>query len=718
MIVQTMDRVERNGVAASSGVDAVLEKLDNVKQTASGWSARCPAHVDETNSLSIDRGDSGRVLVHCFAGCQLNDILEAVGLTQRDLFQDAGRPRNGNGKHGQIVATYDYVDADGDLQYQACRLDPKAFRQRQPNGNGGWKWSMEGVDRIPYRLPQLLASELSATIFIPEGEKDVDRLQALGLVATCNVGGAQKWKESYSKFFERRRVAILPDNDAPGRAHADDVARKLHAAAASVKVVTLPGLTAKGDVSNWLDAGGTVDELRRLVSETVEWKSADAAIGNDEVIPVMSETDLGNARRLVAQHGDELRYCFPSESWLIWDGRRWKPDDRGEIYQRAKQTITKMFSDSFGNETLSKHAARSQSVSRIEAMTKLARDEVPILPMELDRGTMQLNVANGTIDLNSGRIHAHDPTNHITKLCPTIFNPEEKSESWLTFLNDIFAGDQELIGWLQRWFGYCLTGKTTEHLLPVFWGTGANGKSTLLEAILYVMGDEYAMQAPPDFLIQKRGETHPTERADLMGRRFVACTETGDGCRLAEPLVKSLTGGDKIRARFMRQDFFQFDPTHKLVLVTNHKPLIRGTDHGIWRRLRLVPFNITVPEERQDKNLPAKLREESPAILSWLIEGCLAWQHDGLTSPGTITDATESYRLGEDIVGQFIADRCVTGAAFKCRASHLFAAYKKWSEDVGEHPVSQRRFGDAMGEKMFAKSKSNGVWYESIGVKE
>lgn len=426
-------------------------------------------------------------------------------------------------------------------------------------------------------------------------------------------------------------------------------------------------------------------------------------------------TDLGNSMRFIDDHGDNIRFCFQTGKWLIWNGKRWQQDNSGEIFRKVKLTVINMFREAYGDDRGSSHAAKSQSSRSMDAIVKVSRDQRSILPENLDCDLMLLNCANGTIDLRTGILRTHQRGDFITKLCPTIYTPDAKSDVFTEFLSYIFDGDLSLIEWLQLWFGYCLTGLTTEHLLPVFWGTGANGKSTLLEAILHVMGRDYSMQAPPNFLIQKRGDSHPTEMADLFGRRLVATSETGDGNKLAEQLVKSLTGGDTIRARRMREDFWQFEPSHKLILVTNHKPKISGTDHGMWRRLRLVPFNVTVPDNKQDKQLPAKLRKAAPAILAWMVKGCLKWQQHGLIEPEAIVAATKNYRDDEDVTGRFIAGCCITGKAYSVNATALFQAYQKWAESEGETAVSQRRFGEALTEKRFERYTSNGTFYRGLG---
>jgi putative DNA primase/helicase len=377
------------------------------------------------------------------------------------------------------------------------------------------------------------------------------------------------------------------------------------------------------------------------------------------------------------------------------------------------------------------HCLKSESAPRINAMLDLARSEpgIPVLPEELDRDPMLLNCKNGTLDLRTGILRDHCRDDLLTKLCPTAYRPEAACPTWERFLTDIFPatgdaaeqpGNLDLIGWLQRLLGYCLTGDVSEQVLPIFWGQGANGKSTLLNAVQGVLGPDYTMKAPPDLLMVKRGESHPTERADLFGRRFVVAVETEAGGRLAEALVKELTGGDRIRARRMREDFWEFDPTHKVILCTNHKPKIRGADHAIWRRPRLVPFTVIFPDDRQDKKLPEKLRAEAEGILAWMVRGCMDWQRAGLGMSGDVDRATAAYRSEQDVVATFVTECCVTGSPeYRIRASELYGRFKRWCEEAGESAVVSRQdFGTSLsamdGVERFT---NNGTWYRGIGLR-
>ena len=279
------------------------------------------------------------------------------------------------------------------------------------------------------------------------------------------------------------------------------------------------------------------------------------------------------------------------------------------------------------------------------------------------------------------------------------------------------GGNTELIQFLQRAVGYALTAQTIEQVLFFLYGTGANGKSTFLETVKAVLGD-YAQQMPTDTLMSKDKSSIPNDIARLKGARFVAAMETEEGKRLSEVQVKQLTGGDTLSARFMRAEFFDFTPTHKLFVGTNHKPLIRGTDYAIWRRIRLIPFIVTIPPEERDKNLPIKLRDELSGILAWAVRGCLDWQENGLGEPDAVKGATESYRKDMDILSEFLDERCALGTGLKVKAGDLYAAYKNWSEASGEYPVSQTRFGTQMVERGFEKKKSDGIiWYLAIGLR-
>jgi putative DNA primase/helicase len=446
-------------------------------------------------------------------------------------------------------------------------------------------------------------------------------------------------------------------------------------------------------------------------------------------------TDKGNAKRVIKRHGADLRYCFPWGKWLVWDDRRWLEDERGEVVRRVKEAQASLYrwaadkikelGQAEGDEGKAKkikqlmaviaHVLKWENAKVTANSIDLARSEegIPIMPAEMDRDGWLLNCANGTLDLRSGKIRDADRQDHITKLCDVAYDPHAKAPAFEKFLSGIFAGNAKLIAYMQRLLGYCLTGDVREQILPIFWGAGANGKSTLVNAISDVLGEHYAIKANRDLFMAKKGDSHPAQMARLFGKRLVICVETHEGARLDEGLVKELTGGDTIAARRMREDWWQFAPTHKPVLVTNHRPEVRGTDHAIWRRLRLIPFTVTFADADQDKQLGEKLKAEAPGILAWLVRGCLEWQQQGLGTPDIVMAATSEYRGEQDKLGAFLHDRCATGTDYRVKVSDLFAAYQLWCKKNGEPEGNGTAFGLAMGERGFRKDDGK-RWY--LGV--
>lgn len=429
--------------------------------------------------------------------------------------------------------------------------------------------------------------------------------------------------------------------------------------------------------------------------------------------------DTGNAERFVTQHGDDVRYDHSTGHWYIWAGTHWRRDDDGAIQRRAKTTARAIYDEAAttaqaGNDDLAaqlaKWARASAAESRRNAMLSLARAELPIAITHdrLNTHDLLVNFQNGTLDLATGQLRPHDRGDLLTYVLPVDYDPAAVCPTWDTFLGRVMGGDGDLAGFLARAVGYTLSGLTTEQCLFFLYGRGANGKSTFIETVMALMGDLGHKARAQILMAEERGRV-PNEIAALAGKRFVVASELADGGRLNEGLVKDLTGGDSMSARFLYGEPFTFKPTFKLWLYGNHKPTIAGTDDGIWRRVRLIPFTVQIPEKERDATLPAKLRAELPGILAWAVRGWQDFQRHGLGTPAAVTQATAEYRAESDIMGQFLDERCIMQAGATAEAGKLYAAYTTWATENGLRPMSNVRFAKSLSERGLAKDKNRGT---------
>ena len=468
-------------------------------------------------------------------------------------------------------------------------------------------------------------------------------------------------------------------------------------------------------------------------------------------------TDMENAAAFSHDHADNVRYCHPQKTWYVWTGRRWERDAGGRVERLAKQTVARQYdrviravdqikaggvsgdaATAAGKEIAArlKWAARSQQADKIGAMLALARSEpgIPVSPDKFDSDPWLLNVRNGTVDLRTGKLQPHRREDYLSKICPTEYHADAGCSGWQTFLGRVFGGDDQTVQFVQRLLGYCLTGDTSMHVLPVFYGAGSNGKSTLVEVVQAVIGADFAAPAAPDILLAKHGGGHPTELADLHGRRAVVVSEIGEGRRFDEATVKRLTGGDTIKARGMREDFWSFAPSHKFLVCTNTKPDVRKGGNAFWRRLRLIPFGVKFwkadegetgpPELEADRGLHARLvGVEAAGILAWMVRGCVDWLAAGreLGSPPAVAEATREYRDAEDLVRRFVQSRCEFRRGHRETAKNLYETFARWCDAEGEENVPKRKpFGESLIEygtnKGLRKLKASVVVYENIRI--
>jgi putative DNA primase/helicase len=525
-------------------------------------------------------------------------------------------------------------------------------------------------------------------------------------------------------------VVVVPDNDKPAGSPRL-VTAELHGVAKELRVVRVP--KPHKDVTDWFSAGGTTEDLKALVLTTPLWtpellppppdpeEEAPVAAADAPPPPPPAQgdavadfhlTDIGNAERLIKRHGRDLRFVPAWRAWMEWDSKRWQRDETHAAERRAKETIRAIFeqlkhASPSKKEELYKHAMRSEGDARVRAMLNRAMAEpgVSITTRDLDADPWLLTVANGTLDLRTAELREHVREDLITKLVAVDWDPEAKCDRWEAFLNRIMGGNTALIAWLQRAVGYSLTGMTTEQCFFLLHGVGANGKTTFLE-ILRAIAGEYAAQTDFTTFTEKKSDGPRNDVARLFSARVVTSSEVGEGKRFNESLMKSLAGSEMISARFLYAELFDFMPSFKVFLAANHKPVIRGTDEGIWRRVRLIPFTVQIPPDEQDKDLLAKLRDELPGILAWAVAGCLLWQREGgLGIPEEVRAATAAYRTDSDTLGAFLEEYCERGDGYSETTQNLYAAYSQWAKDGGEFKMTQTTFSRRLEERGIGAEK-------------
>jgi putative DNA primase/helicase len=430
-------------------------------------------------------------------------------------------------------------------------------------------------------------------------------------------------------------------------------------------------------------------------------------------------TDATNAQRLFREHGNNIRYNPAWKKWLVWCDTHWQTDEGDAlIHGKGLETVRNIYDETLKTDDyqerieIERYAKLSESMRRREAFVKAASviKALHVTSEDLDPNPWLLNVKNGTIDVTTGEFREHRQEDMITKIAKVEYKPEADCPLWKQFIREIMDYKADVITFVQTVAGWALTGDISEQTMFILFGSGANGKSTFLNTIMYLLGD-YAIATPTETFMRKNGDQYTNDIARLRGTRFVTTTEAEQGRRLSEPLIKKITGNDQMTARFLYGEFFNFIPTFKIFMATNHKPVIKGTDHGIWRRIKLIPFTTRIPEEKQDKHLEVKLREEASGILNWLLEGTARWKREGLKVPAAILNATDEYRGEMDVIGNFLKECCIQKPEVSIRIRELFKAYSDWCDENNEHGVSERFFGLRLKEMGFEQGRTSEARY-------
>lgn len=447
------------------------------------------------------------------------------------------------------------------------------------------------------------------------------------------------------------------------------------------------------------------DDIRNVVNDAEEPTDDELTLP-----PAFSEEAL--ALRFADLHCDRLRYVAKWGRWMKWDGVRWESDDTLFAFDLARK-LCREVAAGCNRERERKAITSAKTVAAIERLSKADRRFAATID-QWDVDPWLLNTPEGVVDLRTGNLRSCRPDDYMTRV--TAVAPEKmETPVWAAHLRRVMNGHEGLVGYLKRRFGYCLTGVTREHALFFDYGTGRNGKGTTIGTVGSILND-YHRTAPIDTFTASSFERHPTELAGLQGARLVTSSETKEGSRWDETRIKTLTGGDKISARFMRGDFFDFQPQFKLLISGNHKPKLRSVDEAIQARLQLVPYAVTIPPTERDPELVEKLKAEWPGILQWMIEGCLEWLRDGLQPPAEVRETTANYMRSQDTIGAWIEEECELDPGAWTELKKLYASYRDWCETAGERfALNKREFSDALEDRDFLSVKRHA--YGRCGLK-
>lgn len=684
--------------------------------------ARCPSHDDRRPSFSVNV-EMG--VWHCFAGCgsgTLRDLATRLGVEypfdHRRRRVPAPRNREPEAqprpKTRQHEREHVYVDEDGqpvlligrDGTGREKRLVAYHWR------DGGWWTGKANARLVPYRLPavrQAVAEGLP--VFVVEGEKDADTLTAHGLVATTAPFGAGKWpaEEDFNRHFDGADVIILPDNDETGRKHAQQVAHTLKGYVKRLRVVELPGLPEKGDVTDWLEAGHTVDELLHLAQQTPDWEPKP---GN------LIALDGKLAQHVKMRYWHDGRFCPPllaqdilRRQPFFFDGRRLYCYEGGVYRPHGEKAVRRWCMELLGNEYRANRA--TEAIHYIETATWID-DREAVNPED-----GMLNVKNGLLDWRTGTLHPHTPERLSTIQLPVEYNPEAKCPAIEQFLHDVLP-DEEAVLLLLEFVGYCLVPTTKYEKAMMFTGTGSNGKSTLIRLITALLGEENTTSIPLQELAESRWK-----RADLEGKLLNAFADISHKALESSSLFKAIVSGDTIDAERKHRDPFYFRPFAKLLFSANELPGSRDVTHAYFRRWLIVPFLKRFDHDgTADEDLIKRLTqpEELSGFLNLALDGLRRLEQQGhFTESPAAKKALEAYRLEADSVAGFLDEECVVSELARVTKAQLYEAYVQWCEEAGLKPLSKKRFGKRLLElvpSVTDDSRTNNArFWEGIGLR-
>jgi len=705
---------------AGAHLDRLLSALKGVRASDNGYEACCPAHDDQRASLSISTGDDGRILLHCQTGCSPADVVRSVGLTLADLFlprEQNGHAGNGHAKRskgfGKIVATYPYHDENKKLLYEVVRLEPKDFRQRRPDGKGGWTWRLGKTRRVLFGLPRVLASDPKHTVYLVEGEKGANSLLKQSLIATCSPGGAGKWSRDYAEPLRDRCVAILPDNDAPGYAHALDVARGLHGIAKAIRIVELPNLPEKGDVADYFANGGTREAFIELVKSTPDWEPSaedqakiDQADSAAVVVKVSAREGLDPAidaqAYLNSINVDGIsRLVFWRGGFWLWEHGKYTERQQSEIRACVIRDLNSRYKDlgvQSVNAVMDQIKAQAYLSSSIEPPVWI--DSAPVGAADWNPKEI-LATRNAIVHLpsylagSSFQLPA-TPRFFSTSCLSFDFEPDTGPPTrWLDFLWQLWPGDQQAIDLLQMWMGYCLMPDTSQQRLLMLLGPTRCGKGTIARVLKHLVGDHNC--AGPQFT----SLAGPFGLQPLIGKSLAIVPDARLGLRpdqlaiIAERIL-AITGQDQLTIDRKNRESIDCTLPTKLMILSNELPRLPDSSGALAKRFLILRCAKNF-YGREDEELTAKLLGEASRILLWAVEGWRRLREQRrFVQPVSGQESVADLANLSSPVAEFVDDWCLLGPHDECsiKVDLLYNAWQKWCGSVGERrPTVRTVFG-------------------------
>lgn len=440
--------------------------------------------------------------------------------------------------------------------------------------------------------------------------------------------------------------------------------------------------------------------------------------------PPRTWDDMGNAQRFLDHYGDVVRYSYIDKLWYFYNGAYWEPDDQGLVEKLADATVKAMDDEKLhvwpglkeddAVKKWNKFKSRSRNNRSKKNMLEEVKHHVAVMHGDFDQEKMLLNTISGYVDLNSGILKDHDREKMFSQITAAEYTDHIDAPEWDKFLHQIFADDEELIHYIQKAVGYSATGSTKEQVMFILYGNGRNGKSIFINTISDILGTYAKTMNVSSIMVHSNNGSANSDIARLEGARLVISSEANEGSRLDEGLVKQMTGGDKMVARHLYASEFEFTPEFKLWMATNHKPLIRGTDDGMWRRIMLIPFPVQIPANKVDKELKYKLEREGSGILNWIVQGAMMWQSEGLNPPQIVTNASKEYRDEMDVISFFVSECCEVGEGYQAPAGELFDKYKRWADESSEYSMAKQKFGREMSKRFEKKRDMHGIYYQGL----